>query len=269
MTLIPISFKNIKFLKVAQHVFSKAYVYKNAMIEQGAPAEGEATRGPVNYYYLYATVKVLRHPHHFLLRRASWILVFSGGTFGVYAIGNENIGERMTYLITLVLIFSTYAIVLSRELPEVPYYTHGDYLIICNTVFVIVVSVLIAIGSPEILDFNEPLENLLGYALFAVWVVCNTLWFLRIWELHKEAPSLSTQGYTEVTDNTRIMVTKDTSLEVQRNGYACNSISVVNSPEWIPTSKSIQDDPKNEAALRENEEEKTSLEVEPDKIQTA
>jgi len=168
MVLVPLSFGGIDFFKVAEFVFSKAYFYTNAMVEQGVRNEPEKTRGTASYYYLYITMKVTRNPLDFVLRHCSWLLLFSFATFGVYTISSENIGERMTYLVTIILIFSAYSIVLSGELPEVPYYTNGDKLILCHTGFVFTATVLIGIGSPELLEFGEKTETSICIFLFVV-----------------------------------------------------------------------------------------------------
>jgi len=240
MTLVPMSFGDIDFFKVSEHVFSKTYFYSNAMVEQGVVGEGEETRGVSDYYYVWLTMKVTRNPLDFILRHSSWLLMFSFGTFGVYTISNENIGERMSYLVTIFVIFSAYSIVLSTELPEVPYYTHGDYLIICHTLFVFTATFLISMGSPEFWDFDEGVERLLACFLLALWIVYNTAWFARLYWLYKQAPKFARQPYTDSRDTSRMMTTGGVGGVLQKGKVACYGIRAIKAPGWEkPTSNNF------------------------------
>jgi len=235
MYLIPLSFGDMRFAKVRKHVFSKAYCYANFMIEQGVPKNIEKTRGRATYYYLYVTMVVSRNPLDFVLRRVSWLLMFSISTFGVYTISNENIGERMTYLITIILIFSAYSVVLSGMLPEVPYYTHADDLIISHAVFVFFFTVLIGFGSPEICNFSKDVEIWIGRTLCVIWVAYNSIWFIRLVAIRRKASTLAQRPYTETADDSDLIATMGTKSERKKDGVFLYSLQKIKSTEWPKT----------------------------------
>jgi len=168
MVLIPLSFGDIKFAKVNKKVSSKAYYYVNFMIEQGFPEKMEISRWRSSYYYLYITMVVTRNPVNFLFRRWSMLSLYSLLTFGVYGISNEDIGERMTYLITITLIFTTYLQVLSESIPEVAYYTYADILTLFHTGLVFLVTVLVWVGSPKLCDLSSKFEINTCLSIFVI-----------------------------------------------------------------------------------------------------
>merc|ERR1711879_369527 len=113
----------------------------------------------------------------------------------------------MTYLVTIILIFSAYSIVLSGELPEVPYYTNGDRIIMCHTAFVTLATVLIGIGSPEVLDFDKAQQIAICITLFIVWLGYNLAWFFRLYLLQRQAPVHAQKAHTEATDHAKLVAT--------------------------------------------------------------
>jgi len=232
MDLVPISFGGMKFFKVTEHVFSKAYFYANAMIEHGVPSQTEKTRGTASYYYIYVTMKVIRNPLDFVLRHCSWLFLFSFSTFGVFTMNYEDIADRMMYLITIILIFSAYSIVLSGELPEVPYYTYGDHIIMCHTAFVTIANVLIGIGSPEVLDFDEEKQKAICIALFVIWLGYNMAWFFRIYMLQRVAPVHAQKFHTGSHGHANLIATSGVVSGKKKGGMSLYSIYQIESPMW-------------------------------------
>jgi len=120
-------------------------------------------------------------------------------------------------------------------LPNVPYYTHADYLIIFHTGFVSFFTVLIVFGSPWISDFSNEVENWISITFFVVWLAYNSIWFYTLEAIKRQAPNLAKRQCIQNADDSKLMATVGSSSEREKDGVFLYSLQKIESPEWPKT----------------------------------
>eukprot|EP01084_Bolivina_argentea_P127403 225333_1 len=129
-------------------------------------------QGP-EFDYSLIKLRVQRKPYFYLLYTALPLTLIITSSFAVVSIPPDEIGDRLGFLVTLMLTIAAFQYAISTDLPESPTLTNVDKFILSGygiaCLFIIYVSISVKFTEYEESDM---IELVLPFILCVLWICC-------------------------------------------------------------------------------------------------
>ena len=129
-------------------------------------------------------LKMKRRFEVYLYNIVFYMATITGLVLTSFGVDDDNLGERLSIIITLLLTAVAYQSNLSLNLPNVPYLTLLDKYIITCFLFMGIVAIETALLSTELLNFTQH-NNIMLIITFGVFLLYHIIFVIKAYKLKK------------------------------------------------------------------------------------
>eukprot|EP00040_Diaphanoeca_grandis_P011355 m.58161 g.58161 ORF g.58161 m.58161 type:complete len:382 (-) comp22510_c0_seq2:24-1169(-) len=166
------------------------YHVREVNIQVGHTPKIESKRGNI-YSCVSSAVVVQRRGGFYYWNIMFPSFLFTSMEFLALMIATEDLADRLSVTITLLLTLAAYKIVSASAVPDIPYLTLLDIYVVACAIFSALLAVQHGIASVVMLDTNFDLIS--GLSVFGLWLMFN-LYMVRLWK-HARTTSLGTRKF--------------------------------------------------------------------------